>query len=145
LSAVRAAGLVGIARVGIADTTAYDSGTEVPMSKSFRIAMLLVAGLALGQLVGCASASASGGSTHSDLHAAVAAAAAKDCGCGQCAAKGCDPCHGKNCYYCAAKSLVTQDCGCGHCDAKGCACGPGCDVCKFHLAPAAEAKAKGQP
>jgi hypothetical protein len=73
---------------------------------------------------------------------AVKAAAAKDCGCGSCAAKGCNPCHGKNCYFCAAKALVATDCGCKACDAKGCqSCGPGCDVCKFHLAPVTEAKA----
>lgn len=77
----------------------------------------------------------------SDIVKAVKAAAAKDCGCGACAAKGCKPCHGKNCYYCAAKSLVANDCGCGDCAAAGCkSCGPGCDVCKFHLAPNAKAK-----
>ena len=80
-----------------------------------------------------------------DIVTAVKAAAAKDCGCGACAAKGCEPCHGKNCYFCAAKALVAKDCGCGTCDAKGCqSCGPGCDVCKFHLAPVAEAKAHAQ-
>jgi len=73
-----------------------------------------------------------------DIVNAIKATARKDCGCGQCAAKGCDPCHGKNCHYCVAKALVVKDCGCGGCDAKGCPmCGPGCDVCKFHLAPAA--------
>ncbi len=77
-----------------------------------------------------------GGNYRPDIVKAVKAAAQKDCGCGHCAAKGCDPCHGKNCYYCAAKALVAKDCGCGGCDAKGCPmCGPGCDVCKFHLAP----------
>ncbi len=77
-----------------------------------------------------------------DIVIAVKAAAAKDCGCGSCAAKGCDPCRGKNCYFCAAKALVATDCGCKACDAKGCqSCGPGCDVCKFHLAPVAESKA----
>jgi hypothetical protein len=76
---------------------------------------------------------------------AVKSAAVKDCGCKECAAKGCDPCHGKNCYFCAAKSLVAMECGCGMCDAKGCEiCGPGCDVCKFHLAPVAEAEAPAQ-
>src|SRR5262245_21799778 len=65
-----------------------------------------------------------------DIVIAVKAAAAKDCGCTECAAKGCEPCHGKNCYFCAAKSLVAMECGCGMCDAKGCdICGPGCDVC----------------
>lgn len=77
----------------------------------------------------------------SDIATAVRAAAEKDCGCGECAAKGCAPCKGKNCYYCAAKSLATKECGCGTCDAKGCeSCGAGCDVCKFNLAPVAEAK-----
>lgn len=71
-----------------------------------------------------------------EIVTAVQAAAKKDCGCGECAAKGCNPCHGKNCHYCIAKALVVKDCGCGGCDAKGCSmCGPGCDVCKFHLAP----------
>lgn len=80
-----------------------------------------------------------------DIVTAVKAAAAKDCGCGACAAKGCEPCHGKNCYFCAAKSLVAMECGCGMCDAKGCEiCGPGCDVCKFHLAPVAEAESPAQ-
>ncbi len=77
-----------------------------------------------------------------DIATAVKAAAVKDCGCGSCAAKGCEPCRGKNCYYCAAKALVATDCGCKTCDAKGCSsCGPGCDVCKFHLAPVAQSKA----
>jgi hypothetical protein len=76
-----------------------------------------------------------------DIAVAVKAAAIKDCGCGECAAKGCKPCHGKNCFYCAAKGLVTEECGCGMCSSTGCdACGPGCDVCKFHLAPVKEAK-----
>jgi len=80
-----------------------------------------------------------------DIVIAVKEAAAKDCGCGACAAKGCEPCHGKNCYFCAAKALVAMECGCGMCDAKGCEiCGPGCDVCKFHLAPVAEAEAHDQ-
>jgi hypothetical protein len=71
-----------------------------------------------------------------DIVKAVNVTAQKDCGCGQCAAKGCGPCKGKNCHYCAAKALVVKDCGCGSCNAKGCSmCGPGCDVCKFHLAP----------
>ncbi len=78
-----------------------------------------------------------------DIVIAVKAAAQNDCGCGECAAKGCKPCHGKNCHYCVAKALVATDCGCKMCDAKGCSsCGPGCDVCKFHLAPVAEAKAR---
>jgi hypothetical protein len=68
---------------------------------------------------------------------AVKVAAKRDCGCGACAAKGCQPCHGKNCYYCVAKALVTTECGCKGCTPTGCkSCGPGCDVCKFHLAPA---------
>lgn len=76
-----------------------------------------------------------------DIVIAVKAAAQKDCGCGSCAARGCEPCHGKNCYYCVAKALVAMDCGCQSCDAKGCQpCGPGCDVCKFHLAPASAPK-----
>jgi hypothetical protein len=75
-----------------------------------------------------------------DIMNAVKVTAQKDCGCGQCAAKGCGPCKGKNCHYCVAKALVVKDCGCGGCDAKGCSmCGPGCDVCKFHLAPNAAA------
>ncbi len=75
-----------------------------------------------------------------DIVNAVKVTAQKDCGCGQCAAKGCDPCKGKNCHYCVAKALVVKECGCGGCNAKGCAmCGPGCDVCKFHLAPSAAA------
>ncbi len=75
-----------------------------------------------------------------DIVTAVQAAAKKDCGCGSCAAKGCEPCHGKNCYFCVAKALVAKDCGCSGCKASGCgSCGPGCDVCKFHLAPVAEA------
>jgi hypothetical protein len=75
-----------------------------------------------------------------DIVNAVKVTAQKDCGCGQCAAKGCEPCKGKNCHYCVAKALVVKDCGCGGCDAKGCSmCGPGCDVCKFHLAPSAAA------
>jgi hypothetical protein len=79
-----------------------------------------------------------------DIANAVTVTARKDCGCGQCAAKGCDPCHGKNCHYCVAKALVVKDCGCGGCDAKGCSmCGPGCDVCKFHLAPSATAAPGG--
>jgi len=80
-----------------------------------------------------------------DMVLAVKSAAAKDCGCKSCAAKGCEPCHGKNCYFCVAKALMTTECGCGMCDAKGCDfCGPGCDVCKFHLAPVAEAEAPAQ-
>ncbi len=82
------------------------------------------------------------GNARPDIVTAVKDAAEKDCGCGACAAKGCNPCHGKNCYYCVAKAPVAMDCGCKGCDAKGCAmCGPGCDVCKFHLAPVAAAKA----
>jgi hypothetical protein len=101
---------------------------------------------ALGMLTGCtATKEGRSGATASDIPVAVQVAAAKDCGCGHCAAKGCEPCHGKNCYYCAAKSLVTRECGCGMCSAKGCdMCGPGCDVCKFHLAPVAESKAKAK-
>ncbi len=77
-----------------------------------------------------------------DIVSAVKVTAQKDCGCGKCAAKGCDPCKGKNCHYCVAKALVVKECGCGGCDAKGCTmCGPGCDVCKFHLAPSAAASA----
>src|SRR5690349_2953745 len=87
-------------------------------------------------LAGCATQK-----VQSDIPAAVQVAAAKDCGCGHCAAKGCQPCHGKNCYYCVAKALTTHECGCGMCTAKGCEmCGPGCDVCKFHLAPVAATK-----
>src|SRR5712691_8775525 len=79
-----------------------------------------------------------------DIVNAVKVTAQKDCGCGQCAAKGCDPCKGKNCHYCVAKALVVKDCGCGGCDAKGCSmCGPGRDVCKFHLAPSAAASSSG--
>lgn len=79
-----------------------------------------------------------------DIVNAIKVTAQKDCGCGHCAAKGCDPCHGKNCHYCVAKALVVNDCGCGGCDAKGCPmCGPGCDVCKFHLAPNATAAPAG--
>ncbi len=81
--------------------------------------------------------------SRADIVTAVTAAAQKDCGCSQCAARGCQPCHGKNCYFCAAKALVAKDCGCKQCNAKGCqVCGPGCDVCKFHLAPVAAAKAR---
>lgn len=81
-----------------------------------------------------------------DIATAVRAAAAKDCGCKTCAARGCEPCHGKNCYYCAAKALAVQDCGCHDCAAMGCAsCGPGCDVCKFHLAPVEEAGKAAAP
>lgn len=76
-----------------------------------------------------------------DIATAVKAASIKDCGCGECAAKGCKPCHGKNCFYCVAKGLTTKECGCGMCSAEGCTdCGPGCDVCKFHLKPVEEAK-----
>ncbi len=92
-----------------------------------------------------AASAKAGNDYRPDIVTAVKAAAAKDCGCGACAAKGCEPCRGKNCFYCAAKSLVANECGCGGCDAKGCQmCGPGCDVCKFHLAPNAEAKAHAQ-
>ena len=96
---------------------------------------------------GMAEHSASSTADGSDILNAVKATAQKDCGCGQCAAKGCDPCKGKNCHYCVAKALVVKDCGCGGCDPKGCAmCGPGCDVCKFHLAPnAATAPAGAEP
>lgn len=89
---------------------------------------------------GCATQKQQSATAASDIPAAVRVAAAKDCGCGNCAAKGCAPCHGKNCYYCVAKALVTNECGCGMCNAQGCdMCGPGCDVCKFHLAPVAAA------
>ena len=57
------------------------------------------------------------GSWRHDFVNAVGAAAAKDCGCGSCAAKGYDPCDGKNCYYCVAKGLVANDCGCKSCSA----------------------------
>src|SRR6516225_6893338 len=43
------------------------------------------------------------GSCRHDIVNAVGAAAAKDCGCGSCAAKDRDPCDGKNYYYCVAK------------------------------------------
>ncbi len=88
-----------------------------------------------------AQAAATSASDREDVVTAVSAAAAKDCGCGHCAAKGCEPCHGKNCYFCVAKGLMTKECGCHMCSAKGCTmCGPGCDVCKFHLAPVEAAK-----
>lgn len=100
--------------------------------------------LGSGKHAGMAAHSAPSTADGSDIVNAVKAAAQKDCGCGQCAAKGCDPCHGKNCHYCVAKALVVKDCGCAGCDAKGCAmCGPGCDVCKFHLAPNAAAAPTG--
>ena len=80
-----------------------------------------------------------------DIASAVRVTAHKDCGCGQCAAKGCEPCKGKNCHYCVAKALVVKECGCGGCSAKGCSiCGPGCDVCKFHLAPSAAATSSSE-
>ena len=101
------------------------------MLASFRVLRPL---LFVSILAGCAS---TGRGDRSDIVTAVQAAAAKDCGCGHCAARGCDPCHGKNCFYCVAKALVKDDCGCGECRPEGCAsCGPGCDVCRFHLAPA---------
>ena len=79
-----------------------------------------------------------------DMQKAVKVAAAIDCGCGSCASKGCTPCHGKNCYYCVAKALDTKECGCGDCSAGGCkSCGPGCDVCKFNLSPAANGTIPG--
>ena len=98
--------------------------------------------IALGLFAGCAGMKESPSAQNSsDMALAVKATAAKDCGCGECAAKGCKPCHGKNCYYCVAKALVTTECGCGTCAATGCStCGPGCDVCKFNLAPVAQAK-----
>jgi hypothetical protein len=78
------------------------------------------------------------------MRKAVKVAAAIDCGCGVCDSKGCTPCHGKNCYYCVSKALVTNECGCGDCSAKGCSsCGPGCDVCKFNLSPAANGTIPG--
>lgn len=102
-------------------------------------AQFLIIGLAaLGLLVGCVSTKQTDSAVapSGDIAKAVQITATKDCGCGHCAAKGCGPCHGKNCYYCVAKGLVTKECGCGMCSAKGCdMCGPGCDVCKFHLAP----------
>ncbi len=80
-----------------------------------------------------------------DIAAAVRATSGKDCGCGECAAKGCVPCRGKNCYFCVAKGLTTKECGCGMCDPKGCTdCGPGCDVCKFHLKPLEGTKKPGK-
>ncbi|MDD4891045.1 MAG: hypothetical protein PHU85_14075 [Phycisphaerae bacterium] len=113
----------------------------------FRIVTASILGFALLPLLGCAGTAVTRGRPESsDIPLAVKAAAAKDCGCGHCAAKGCEPCHGKNCYYCVAKALVTQECGCGACAATGCQqCGPGCDVCKFHLAPVAAEKAKSTP
>ena len=90
------------------------------------------------------ASSKAAGDYRPDIVTAVKAASVRDCGCDACAAKGCDPCHGKNCYYCAAKALVAKDCACRACNAKGCqTCGPGCDVCKFHLAPNANAEATG--
>ena len=102
---------------------------------------LLARAVLLAALVSCSQTAtvsrSPSPSERPDIVAAVMSAAAKDCGCGSCAAKGCGPCHGKNCYYCAAKSLAVMDCSCGGCADKGCdTCGPGCDVCKFHLAPA---------
>ena len=90
-------------------------------------------------MAGCATQTRQANSTTpAEIAAAVKFTAAKDCGCGHCAAKGCEPCHCKNCYYCVAKGLLTKECGCGMCSAKGCdMCGPGCDVCKFLLAPVA--------
>lgn len=91
-----------------------------------------------------AASSKAVGDNRPDIVTAVKAASVKDCGCGACAAMGCGPCHGKNCYYCVAKALVAKDCSCKGCNAKGCqSCGPGCDVCKFHLAPNANANATG--
>ena len=91
---------------------------------------------------GMAARSGSSAEESADIASAVKVTAQKDCGCGQCAAKGCEPCKGKNCHYCVAKALVVKECGCGGCNAKGCTmCGPGCDVCKFHLAPSAAATA----
>ena len=87
----------------------------------------------------------SSGDYRPDIVTAVKAAAKKDCGCGMCAAKGCAPCKGKNCYFCVSKALVASDCGCKGCNGKGCkSCGPGCDVCKFHLAPVAAARTLSQ-
>jgi len=50
----------------------------------------------------------SGSSTEEavDIAGAVEVTSEKDCGCGQCAAKGCEPCKGKNCHYCVAKALA---------------------------------------
>lgn len=107
----------------------------------------LAAGMfALALLAGCCSPEKTGGASgdRSDIVSAVTEGAAKDCGCKVCDGRGCDPCHGKSCYYCVAKALVKADCGCKDCAAKGCAgCGPGCDVCKFHLKPAEDAKERG--
>jgi hypothetical protein len=114
------------------------------MKKQIGLAIFYVAALAV--LTGCAGwRGSSRTQNNSDLAIAVQATAGKDCGCGECAAKGCKPCHGKNCYYCVAKALVTKECGCGACAAQGCeACGPGCDVCKFNLTPVAEAQKSNQ-
>ena len=129
------------------------------MGATFALAFLLVQGVApsVAQETSKKSTSPSSkrtaqvapakasGDYRPDIVIAVKATAAKDCGCKACAAKGCEPCHGKNCYFCAAKALVAMECGCGMCDAKGCdICGPGCDVCKFHLAPVAEAESPAQ-
>lgn len=114
------------------------------MLKSTFLFALCVMTFAL--LTGCASRNGCCSAKAGDnLSIAVHAAAAKDCGCGECAAKGCKPCHGKNCYFCVSKGLTTNDCGCAACAPKGCAnCGPGCDVCKFNLAPVDAAKQAGQ-
>ena len=108
-------------------------------------------GLFVAPLLGGCAQTPSGGTPGStktsaaDIATAVHATAEKDCGCGMCAGKGCAPCRGKNCYFCVAKGLVTNECGCGSCTAKGCTtCGPGCDVCKFNLAPV-EAARKATP
>src|SRR5260370_28972921 len=96
---------------------------------------------------GMAAHSASSTADESDIVNAVKAAAQKDSASAHCAAQGCVPCKGKNCHYFVAKALDVKDCGCGGCDPNGCAmCGPGCDVCKFHLSPnAGTAPAGAEP
>ncbi len=122
----------------------FEKGEKMKRLKEFLVASFLILLICI-PLATRPEKSAKGGGSRSDIAIAVKSAAAKDCGCGSCAAKGCNPCHGKNCYYCAAKALVASDCGCKTCDAKGCSsCGPGCDVCKFHLVPVAETKARAK-
>lgn len=108
-------------------------------NRSFLILLSLILSWVL--LAGCAGTTRVTEVPDRDIGKAVKILSVKDCGCKECAAKGCNPCHGKNCGYCIFKALATNECGCGMCDAKGCQiCGPGCDVCKFHLAPLAEGK-----
>jgi hypothetical protein len=115
----------------------WGRGPATKLATGFRAALDELGG---SKHAGMAAQTASPTAEGSDIVNAVKLAAQKDCGCGECAAKGCNPCHGKNCHFCVAKALVVKDCGCGGCDPKGCAmCGPGCDVCKFHLAPNAKA------